>query len=61
MDERQASIVFQSSLKVALDLLKHNLPDGQIEAKDVVDLALKLTLVAVNPIPHMNKLTEKGK
>jgi hypothetical protein len=55
MDERQASIVYQNQSHLAFEILKHNSKGEVIDPKDVVELALRLTRVAVNPIPHMDK------
>ena len=72
IDSRQASIVYQNQSHLAFEILKYNKdleyqsnPAGtEIEAinpKDVVDLALKLTRVAVNPVPHMKRQEESEK
>lgn len=56
MDEaRQASIVYQNQSHLAFEILKHN-SKGDIDPKEVVKLALKLTKVAVNPLKHMETL-----
>ncbi len=58
MDERQASIVYQNQSHLAFNILKHNAGDAPIDAKDVVALALRLLIIAVNPIPHMAKVSQ---
>jgi hypothetical protein len=62
MDERQASITFQNQSHLAFEILKFNKSltgeQSPINPKDVVELALKLTRIAVNPVPHMKKQVE---
>lgn len=62
-DIRQLSIVYQNQSRLAFDILVFNLKNAdhlvgtslELDPKDVVDLALKLTQIAMNPIPHMQK------
>lgn len=49
MDERQQSIVFQSSLERAITVLMHNSKGEKIDIKEAIDLAKRIALVALNP------------
>jgi hypothetical protein len=61
MDERQASIVYQNQSHLAFEIIKFNKEsagylNGQesiIDPKDVIKLALRLTKVAINPVPYL--------
>lgn len=50
IDARQASIVYQNQSHLAFAILKHNTKEGDsIDPREVIKLAKKLTLVALNP------------
>lgn len=59
MDDRQASIVFQSSLKIALGVMSHNNKEKEIDVKELIILAKKLALVAMSP--KLDKFQEELK
>lgn len=49
MDMKEQRITFMNTMARAVEILIHNSKGERIEAKDVIDLARKLAVVALNP------------